>query len=94
MKQIESKSETFVQSASVFTFLAGVLVIGVGGLAMLSLIAYAMVTENLALGIACGVLLFSPYVAGIAWLSGLSFIFTSEATQKESENLVEVLSRN
>jgi hypothetical protein len=34
---------------------------------LLCFIAFAMVTQNLALGVVCGLLLFSPYILGVVW---------------------------
>jgi len=45
----------------------GVVTLGLGGFILLCLIAYAMVTQNLALGVVCGLLVFSPYILGVVW---------------------------
>lgn len=94
MKTVEAQSETFVRNLSVLTFLSGVFVIGVGGLAMLSLVAYAMVSGNLALGLVCGALLVSPYIAGIAWFSGLTVVLASDRFRESSEKLAGAASRS
>lgn len=94
MKTIEDSAETFVKNASIFVFIAGVFTVGLGGLLLLSAIAYAMVTENLALGLACGVLLFSPYVAGIAWFFGLSFILARDGATVDTKELVSAFSKD
>ncbi|MCX5871923.1 MAG: hypothetical protein NTY51_01625 [Deltaproteobacteria bacterium] len=94
MNPVENSAETFVKNASIFVFIAGVFTLGLGGFLLLSAIAYAMVTENLALGLACGVLLFSPYVVGIAWFFGLSFILARDSVTVDTEEPASALSKN
>ncbi len=60
-------SERFIEKLSTLTVFCGVLTLGLGGFLLLCVIAYAMITENLALGVVCGLLLFSPYILGVVW---------------------------
>jgi hypothetical protein len=94
MNPVQNSAETFVKNASIFVFIGGVFTLGLGGLLLLSGIAYAMVTENLALGLACGALLFSPYIVGIAWFFGLSFVLARDSVTEDTKELASALSKS
>jgi hypothetical protein len=60
---------------------------GVGGFLLLCLIAYAMVTENLALGVLCGLLLFLPYILGVIWFFTLGTSLWAERASTRAEEI-------
>lgn len=94
MGTIGKQSDGSIVTVSAFMFVAQVFIIGLGGFVLLSAIAYAMVTENLALGIACGVLLFAPYVSVIAWCFGLGYKLAADNVSLEKKELAEALTEN
>lgn len=94
MKNTVNQPKNAISAMSSFIFVGGVFFIGLVGLALLSAIAYAMVTENLAMGIASGILLFSPYLVGIVWFLGLGYNLASEKVTLDNKELAEVMSEN
>jgi len=94
MNPVETSTGTFAKRVSAFIFIAGVLTLGLGGLLLLSGIAYAMVTENLALGLACGLLLFAPYILGFAWFFGWGTSLMAERVPRKAKELATAFSRN
>ncbi|MEW6350169.1 MAG: hypothetical protein AB1646_13970 [Thermodesulfobacteriota bacterium] len=67
MKTSESTMGRASTRLGTLMFLGLSLVLGLAGFVLLSALAYAMVTQNLALGVVCTLLLFAPSVLGIAW---------------------------
>ncbi len=86
MKQSENGRLGFLENLSTWVIVSWVGVIGVGGFVLLCLIAYAMTTDNLALGVVCGLLLFSPYILGVIWfLSMGSSLWAERVSTKAKE---------
>jgi hypothetical protein len=67
MNASENSSTKFAENLSTLTCLSWISALGLGGFLLLCLLAYAMVTENLALGLVCGMLLAVPYILGVVW---------------------------
>ncbi len=87
MNASESSKPRFIENLSTLIVLCGVLTLGVGGFLLLCLIAYAMVTENLALGVLCGLLLFLPYFLGIIWFFTLGTSLWAERASTRAEEI-------
>jgi len=91
MKAAETPLTKMAEKVGAMTFLVWTFVIGLGGLLLMCGVAYAIVTENLALGIACGVLLVAPSVLGFVWVltTGASLVQETqvhEAVVRESDS--------
>lgn len=93
MNSTETSNETFVKTVSTIQLIAGVFTLGIGGFLFLSGIAYAMVTENLALGLVCGLLLVSPYVLGIAWVFGWGSMAIADSVPGKTKELASAFSK-
>jgi hypothetical protein len=87
MKARETKASSAAENVGTLMLLCGILALGLGGFLLLSLIAYAMVTGNLALGVVCGLLLSSPYILGVAWLFTLGTSLRTERVPTKAEEL-------
>jgi hypothetical protein len=87
MNTSESSRPGFIENLSTLIVFCGVITLGVGGFFLLCLIAYAMVTENLALGVACGLLLFLPYILGVAWFFTLGTSLWAERVPTRAEEI-------
>ncbi len=87
MDASESSKPRFIENLSTLIVLCGVLTLGVGGFVLLCLIAYAMVTENLALGVLCGLLLFLPYILGVIWFFTLGTSLWAERAATRVEEI-------
>lgn len=92
MSVSESSAQRVAENASAFMFLSGILAAGVGGLLLLCLIAYAMVSENLALGLVCGLLLATPYAIGIVWFFSLGGALSAERVEADTKDPAPVFS--
>lgn len=92
MNVSESSAQRVAENASAFMFITGILAAGLGGLLLLCLIAYAMVTENLALGLVCGLLLAAPYAIGIVWFFSLGGALSAERVRADTKEVAPVLS--
>jgi hypothetical protein len=88
----ETSAGRVAEKVSTWMFLSGILTVGVGGFLLLCLIAYAMVTENLALGVVCGLLLLVPYVCGIVWFFSLGASLSAERVPGETKEVAPVYS--
>ncbi len=80
MDSSETLSARFLGNLSTVIVITGVLTLGVGGFLLLCLIAYAMVTENVVLAFAGGLLLFSPYILGVVWFLTLGTSLWADRT--------------
>jgi hypothetical protein len=87
MNASESSRPRFIENLSSSIVFCGVLTLGVGGFFLLCLIAYAMVTGNLALGVLCGLLLFSPYILGVVWVFTLGTSLWAERVPTKAEEI-------
>jgi len=83
MKATETTLARLAEKAGAMTFLAWTFIVGLGGFILMCGVAYAIVTENLALGIACGVLLIAPCVLGLFWIltAGASLVEETRAQE-------------
>lgn len=68
MKAPDNTLKRMAEKVGATTFLAWTFILGAGGFLLLCAVAYAMVTENLALGVACGVMLIVPFALGLVWI--------------------------
>ena len=82
-----------METISALTFITGVFSIGIGGFLLMVGVAYATVTENLALLLVCGLLLFSPFIFGIIWCIGACSSLLAERTEQESGKVAGVYSK-
>lgn len=87
MKAPETKTRKATENVATWTFLCGVLALGLGGFLLLCLIAYAMVTQNLALGAVGGLLLFSPHILGAVWFFRARTSLRAERVPTKAEEL-------
>ncbi len=68
MKPIETTLKRSTFCAGMGVFLSWSLILGPVGLVLMGGLAYAMHVSNLALGIVCGLLLFTPLLFMAVWL--------------------------
>ena len=68
MKEIEPTLKSSAAKVGMWMFLSGVIIVGPAGFALMCGLAYAMHFSNLALGMVCGLLLFSPLLFIAVWL--------------------------
>ncbi len=68
MNPRETSQRKVAENVGTLMFLAWTLVVGIAGFVLLCAIAFAIVTENLALGLVCGLLLFAPSALGVGWM--------------------------
>ena len=87
MNASETPTERFIENLSTLIVFCAVLTLGLGGFLLLCLIASAMVTGNLALGVVCGLLLFSPYILGVVWFFTLGTLLWAERPPIEAEEI-------
>lgn len=72
-----------VKKVGAMTFLAWTFIIGVGGFFLMCGLAYAIVTENLPLGLACGALLIAPIVLGAVWVLTMGADMVAKSLEQE-----------
>jgi hypothetical protein len=87
MNTSESSRPGFIENLSTLIVFCGVITLGIGGFVLLCIIAYAMVTENLALGVAGGLLLFLPYILGAVWFFTLGTSLWPERVPTRAEEI-------
>ncbi len=86
MNVTETSARRADDNISPMMFLSAVFTLGLGGLLLLCLIAYAMVTKNLALGLVSALLLFCPYAFGAVWfLTFGTSLIAKRVSQKARE---------
>jgi hypothetical protein len=94
MSTRETSRRNLAETMSAMMFTAGVLTLGLGGFLMLCGLAYAMVTENLVLGVGCVMVLLSEYVLGAVWLFAAGAASVPDRVPGASENVAEVYSKS
>lgn len=94
MTRTESGMGAVAAKVGTWMFISGVLIIGPLGFALLCGLAYAMYFSNLALGIICVLLLFSPAMFLAVWvpLMGASLIVERSLGKESSDTRVTVTS--
>jgi len=88
--------ERFWENAGTLMFLGWSLILGLVGFLLLCALAYAMVTENLALGVVCGMVLFAPPALAVIWTltAGASLLLERSARKaKEPEKALSYVQR-
>ncbi len=93
MNPRETSQRKVAENVGTLMFLAWTLVVGIAGFVLLCAIAFAIVTENLALGLVCGLLLFAPPAVGIVWILTAAGSLLAERSAPRTEEDAEVLSR-
>jgi hypothetical protein len=83
MTATDSTAERWAAGMGTANIMAWFLFLGPVGLAMLYGVAYAMVTQNLALGVVCGLLVFTPLVMGVVWGSVQLYAHLRKAWAKQ-----------
>jgi hypothetical protein len=68
MKENETALKSAAVRVGIWLFLSWVIVVGPVGFLLLCGLAYAMYFSNLALGMVCGLLIFSPLLFAAVWL--------------------------
>jgi fatty acid desaturase len=94
MNATETSNGRFTENLSLLTCLCWVPALGLGGFLLLCLLAYAMVTENLALGVVCGMLLAVPYILGVIWFCTVGTSVCAERVPEKAEELVKAEASN
>jgi hypothetical protein len=94
MNASETSSVKFTDNLSTLTCLCWVPALGLGGFFLLCLLAYAMVTENLALGVLCGLVLAVPYICGMVWFFTVGTSVCAERVPEKAEELVRASASN
>lgn len=94
MNAPETTSKRVTETVSTMVFLCGAIVLGLGGFLLLCLMAYAIVTENLALGMVAGLLLFSPYILGFVWFLSMGTSLITERVPRKAGELARAVSRS
>lgn len=76
MKDNETALKRAAVKAGIWVSLSWIIILGPVGFLLMCGLAYAMYFSNLALGIVCGLLLFSPLLIAAVWLplSGAALI--------------------
>ncbi len=92
----ETTARRAAEKAGVLMFLGWILILGVGGFLLLGAMAYAMITENLALGVVCGLLLFAPSALGVGWMltAGASLVAERSPRRAKAKADARVLSHS
>ncbi len=79
--------ERMVLATGVPMLISGLLILGPLGFVLLLGLFYAMLVQNFALGVVCGLVLFTPAILGVTWapLSWTALIRERLATRPLSE---------
>lgn len=83
MKRTENGLAKSAAKVGTWMFISGVLVIGPLGFVLLSALAYAMYFSNLALGMICIILLFTPLLFLAVWVPLLGASLILERSMEE-----------
>ncbi len=85
MKTTETTLVSAAETVGSWVFLSLTLILGPGGFVLLGGMAYAMLYQNLALGVVCGLVVFSPFLLAAIWvpLCGAAWALTRSEAGKE-----------
>jgi ABC-type transport system involved in multi-copper enzyme maturation permease subunit len=87
--------ESMVLAAGVPMLMSGLLIFGSLGFVLLLGVFYAMLVQNFALGVVCGLVLFTPAILGVTWapLAWTAVIRERLATRPLSEEAAVSVTR-
>jgi len=95
MSKRGSVLERMVRATGVPMLICGLLILGPLGFALLLGVFYAMLVQNIALGVVCGLVLFTPAILGVIWapLAWTAVIRERLATRPLSEAVAVSVTR-
>ena len=94
MNSRAASTRKFSETTSTLMFLTGVLALGLVGFLLLCGLAYAMITENLALGLVCGLALILPYLFGGVWFLSVGSSLMAGSLPQQGKETAEAFSKS